>query len=127
MKQSVKNLLRRSKVLSNLAKETMNNPGRGLRKLIAGNVKDPLVGTVGTLAAITPVPGAQPVSLALTPAISAGSKRILPKHIRKKFREKSKEILSNDGKSVASRIGQSIEHHTNKSLMNLSEIAKYFN
>ena len=127
MKQFVKNILRQSKVLSNFAKESVNNPGKGLRKLTAGYVKDPVVGTVGIASSAIPVPGAQPASLALTPAISAGSKQLTPKPIRKKLRETSKEILSNDGRTKASKIGQKIEYHTNKSLMNLSEIAKYFN
>lgn len=50
-------LKRRSGVIKNLAKETMSNPGHGLRKITAGVVKDPITGTSVLATQLAPVPG----------------------------------------------------------------------
>ena len=117
-------LKRRSGVIKKLAKETVNNPGHGLRKITAGVVKDPITGTSVLATQLAPIPGAGTATMAATPLLSAGSKRILPKSTQKKLRETSKNIMSDTGKTAASRFGRKLEYHTNKTLLGLSKAAQ---
>lgn len=115
---------RRSGVIKNLAKETMSNPGHGLRKITAGVVKDPITGTSVLATRLAPIPGASIATMAATPLLSAGSKKILSKGAQKKLRETSRNIMSDTGKTAASRFGRKLEYHTNKALMGLSKVAQ---
>ena len=122
----LRDIRRRSKVTSNLLKETLQNPGRGLRKITAGTVKDPITGTAVLATQLQPVPGVGTATIAAAPALAATSKTILPKSTQRKLRQTSKEIMSDQGKTRASRIGRGIKYYTNKSLMNMSDIAQKF-
>ena len=122
----LRDIRKRSKVTSNLLKETLQNPGRGLRKITAGTVKDPITGTAILATQLQPLPGVGTATIAATPALAATSKTILPKSTQRKLRQTSKEIMSDQGKTRASRFGQKLEYHTNKSLMSLSNLASKF-
>lgn len=121
-----RDIRRRSKVTSNLLKETLRNPGRGLRKITAGTVKDPITGAAVLATQFQPIPGIGTATIAAAPALAATSKTILPKSTQRKLRQTSKEIMSDQGKTRASRFGQKLEYHTNKSLMALSDLASKF-
>lgn len=122
----LRDIRKRSKVTSNLLKETLQNPGRGLRKITAGTVKDPITGTVILATQIQPIPGVGTATIAASRRLAATSKKILPKSTQRKLRQTSKEIMSDQGKIRASRFGQKLEYHTNKSLMELSNLASKF-
>lgn len=102
----------------------MSNPGHGLRKITAGVVKDPITGTSVLATQLAPIPGAGTATMAASPLLSAGSKRILSKGTQKKLRETSRNIMSDTGKTAASRFGRKLEYHTNKALMGLSKVAQ---
>ena len=122
----LRDIRKRSKVASNLIKETIQNPGHGLRKITAGTVKDPITGTALLATRLQPIPGVGTATMAAAPALAATSKRIQPKSTQRKLRQTSKEIMSDQGKTRASRFGQKLEYHTNKSLMSLSNLASKF-
>lgn len=117
-------LKRRSGVIKNLIKETTHNPGRGLRKITAGTVKDPITGATVLAGQIQPIPGIGTATLAATPVLGASSKKLLSPKTRKKLRETSKNIMDNSGKTAASRFGKKLEYHTNNALMGLSKFAQ---
>lgn len=117
-------LKRRSGVIKKLAKETVSNPGHGLRKITAGVVKDPITGTTNLAAKFAPFPGAGIAAMAATPLLSAGSRKILSKGTQKKLRKTSRNIMSDTGKTAASRFGRKLEYHTNRTLMGLSKVAQ---
>lgn len=119
----LRDITKKSKVASNLIKETIQNPGHGLRKITAGTVKDPITGAGLLASRLQPIPG---VGIAAAPFLAATSKRVLPKSTQRKLRQTSKEIMSDQGKTRASRFGQKLEYHTNKSLMSLSNLASKF-
>lgn len=122
----LRDIRRRSKVTSSLLKETLRNPGRGLRKITAGTVKDPITGTAVLATNFQPIPGVGTATIAAAPALAVTSKTVLPKSTQRKLRQTSKEIMSDQGKTRASRFGQKLEYHTNKSLMALSDLASKF-
>lgn len=118
-------LKRRSGVIKKLAKETVQNPGHGIRKITAGVVKDPITGTSVLATQLAPIPGVGTATMGASPLLSAGSKRILSKGTtQKKLRETSKNIMSDTGKTAASRFGRKLEYHTNKALLGLSKAAQ---
>lgn len=117
-------LKRRSGVIEKLAKETISNPGHGIRKMTAGVVKDPITGTSVLATRLAPISGVGTATMAASPLISAGSKQILPKSTQKKLRETSRDIMSDTGKTAASRFGRKLEYHTNKALLGLSKAAQ---
>ena len=122
----MRDLKRRSGVLTNLIKETTKNPGRGLRKITAGTVKDPITGTVIIGSQLAPIPGVGTATMAVTPKLAAVSKTVLSPGTQKKLRTTAKNMMSDNGATRASRIGRGIEYYTNKSLMKMSDIAQKF-
>lgn len=121
----LRNGKRKGRVILNLLKETVNNPGHGIRKVTAGAVKNPVKSGVLLSTSAIPVPGLGP-AVASTPILSRAQKKVLSPNKQKKFRNMSREILSDSGKTKASRFGQKLEYHTNNSLMKLSDIASKF-
>lgn len=117
-------LKRQSGVMKKLAEETVQNPGHGLRKITAGVVKDPITGTAVLATKLAPIPGSGITTMAATPLLSAGSRKILPKGTLKKLRETSRNIMNDTGKTAASRFGRKLEYHTNRTLMGLSKVAQ---
>lgn len=122
----MRDLKRRSGVITNLIKETTKNPGRGLRKITAGTVKDPITGTVIIGSRLAPIPGVGTVTMATAHQISAASRKVLSPGAQKKLRTTAKNMMSDNRATRASRIGRGIEYYTNKSLMKMSDIAQKF-
>lgn len=118
-------LKRRSGVISKLAKETLKNPGHGIRKITAGVVKDPVAGGAVLAGQIAPIPAAGTIAMAASPALSAGGKRILTPQAQRRLRTTAKNIMDESGKTAASRFGRKLEYHTNKSILGLSKLAQH--
>lgn len=123
---AMRDLKKRSGVITNIIRETTKNPGRGLRKITAGTVKDPITGTAIIGSQLVPIPGVGIATIAASPKISAASRKVLSPDTQKKLRTKAKNIMSDNGATRASRIGRGIEYYTNKSLMKMSDIAQKF-
>lgn len=120
----LRGLKRQGKVYMNLAKKAMHNPGHVLRKTAAGVTKDPINGAVQVTARVQPIPQVGNVTMALSPQISKVSKKTIPLNTRKKLRKTSKEIMSDSGKTKASRFGRNLEYRTNDALIKASNIAQ---
>lgn len=119
------NMKRTAEVFGKLVKESAKNPGRVARKLTAGYVKDPITSTANVAANMTPIPGIGKLALASTPMVSSASSKVIPRKARRVLRRTSRNIMSESGATKASRLGQKIEYHTNKGLLNLSQLSKY--
>ena len=108
------------------AKKINNNPGTVVRKVAAKAQERPDVAAAAIadagLTIAYPPYAAIPVGFkhaALTPAVS---KHTMPLKLRNKLADRSKRMMSNDGKSTASKFGKGLEYYTNNALLGLSKL-----